>query len=104
MKLIVKVFDISTEVKSNSIGDKQQKNILKIFDELSEETHLITNCFLNLESEIYKDSPIYHFNKAANKVNFNYKKIADDLLEAECKADNTRNSTNIIGTWYLQVH
>lgn len=70
MSLVVKVFDISMEVKSNSIDDNQEKNILKIFDELSEETHLITNCFLNLEIENYKESPIYYVNEADNKVDF----------------------------------
>jgi len=103
MKLIVKVFDISTEVKSNSIDDKQQKNILRIFDELSYETHLITNCFLDLGLETYKDSPIYHFNEAADKVNFDYKKIADNLLRAECKADNTRNSTIREGLLFIKA-
>jgi hypothetical protein len=103
MKLIIKVFDISTEVKSNSIDDKQQRNILKIFDEISEETHLITNCFLDIESETYKDSPIYQFNEEANKVNFDYKKIADDLLGAECKADNTRNSTIREGLLFIKA-
>ena len=81
MSLVVKVFDISAEVNSISIDDKQKNNILKIFTDLSEETHLITNCFLDLKSEDHKNSPIYHFNKEDNKVIFNYKKIADDLLK-----------------------
>lgn len=103
MSLVVKVFDISVEVKSNSIDDSQEKNILKIFDELSEETHLITNCFLDQESENYKDSPIYYFNESDNKVDFDYKKIAEDLLKAECKADDTRNSTIREGLLFIKV-
>lgn len=104
MSLVVKVFDISTEVSSNSIDDNQKRNILKIFDELSEETHLITNCFLDLELETYKDSPIYYFNEADDKVDFDYKKIADDLLKAECKADSTRNSTIREGLLFIKAN
>lgn len=104
MSLVVKVFDISTEVKSNSIDDNQQKNILKIFDELSEETHLITNCFLDLGSETYLDSPIYYFNESLDKVEFDYKRIAEDLLKAECKADDTRNSTIREGLLFIKVN
>lgn len=104
MSLVIKVFDISTEVKSNSIDDNQEKNILKIFDELSKETHLITNCFLDLDSENYKDSPLYYFNETDNKVDFDYKKIADDLLKAECKADNTRNNTIREGLLFIKAN
>ncbi|WP_313757898.1 hypothetical protein [Tissierella sp.] len=104
MSLVVKVFDISTEVKSNSIDGNQQKNILKIFDELSEETHLITNCFLDLESETYLDSPIHYFNESLDKVEFDYKRIAEDLLKAECKADYTRNSTIREGLLFIKVN
>lgn len=60
MSLVVKVFDISAEVNSISIDDKQKNNILKIFTDLSEETHLITNCFLDLKSEDHKNSPIVY--------------------------------------------
>lgn len=103
MSLVVKVFDISTEVRPNSVDNNQEKNILKIFDELSQETHLITNCFLNIDSEAYKDSPIYYFNESDNKIDFDYKKIADDLLIAECKADNTRNSTIREGLLFIKA-
>lgn len=102
--MIVKVFDISTEVKADPIDDNQKENILKIFNELTEETHLVTNCFLNRESEDYKESPLYYFYENNAKEKFNYKNIADDLLIAECKADGSRNSTIREGLLFIKVH
>jgi len=104
MSYIVKVFDISVEVKENTIDEKQHSNILKIFEELSNETHLLTNCFLDITSESYRDSPIYYFNETANKDDFDYGKIANDLLEAECKVDNTRNSTIREGLLFIKAN
>lgn len=103
MSLVIKVFDIDTEVTPNSIDENQQTNIMKIFDEVKKETHLITNCFLDLEVENYKNSPIYYFHESDDKVNFDYNKIANDLLSAECKADKTRNSTIRQGLLFIKA-
>lgn len=102
--MIVKVFDISSEVSANSIDDKQTKNILNIFDELTKETHLVTNCFLDHNSNSYKESPIYYFCECDDKNNFDYKRIADDLLKAELKEDNTRNITIREGLLFIKAH
>lgn len=101
--MIVKVFDIDTKVVSNSIDETQEKNILKIFDELTKETHLITNCFLDLRAPDHQSSPIFYFEESEDKENFDYKKIADDLLNAEIKADNTRNSTIREGLLFIKA-
>lgn len=103
METIVKVFDISTEVKANSLDDDQRDNIMKIFDELTKETHLITNCFLDKESEEYIQSPIYYFSESEEKDSFEYMKIAEDLLKAELKADQTRNSTIREGLLFIKA-
>lgn len=102
--MIVKVFDISSEVKANSINEKQTENILNIFDELTEETHLITNCFLDLTSDNYEESPIHYFCEYEDKDNFDYKKIADDLLKAELKEDDTRNITIREGLLFIKAN
>ncbi|WP_129721413.1 hypothetical protein [Xylanivirga thermophila] len=98
----VKVFDISTEVIANVIDETQKNNILKIFEELTKESHLITNCFLNLELAGYDLSPIYYFNESENKSEFDYNRIAEDLLKAESKTDNTRNSTIREGLLFIK--
>lgn len=101
--LIVKVFDISDKVVSNSIDEIQEENILKIFGELTKESHLVTNCFLDTKSSDYIRSPIYYFKEASDKSNFDYKIIADDLLKAECKSDGTRNSTIREGLLFIKA-
>lgn len=104
MNDIIKVFDIGTDVKENEIDGKQRENILNLFNELSKETHLITNCYLNQEVDDYKESPIYYFNEFDGKDQFNYKQIAEDLLRAECKTDNTRNSTIREGLLFIKAN
>ena len=101
---IIKVFDIGTDVNENEIDEKQRKNILTLFNELGKETHLITNCYLNQEGDDYKESPIYYFNECDRKEQFNYKQIAEDLLRAECKTDNTRNSTIREGLLFIKAN
>ena len=101
---IIKVFDIGTDVNENEIDEKQRKNILTLFNELGKETHLITNCYLNKEGDDYKESPIYYFNECDRKEKFNYKQIAEDLLRAECKTDNTRNSTIREGLLFIKAN
>lgn len=103
MTEIIEVFDIGTEVNVNLIEEKQRANILDLFAELGKETHLITNCYLNQELEIYKESPIYYFYEAEDKEKFDYKRIAEDLLKAECKTDNTRNSTIREGLLFIKA-
>ena len=98
----VKVFDISDRVFVNTIDDTQKNNILKIFAVITKETHLITNCYLDTSSSEHSKSPIYYFKEAPNKSEFDYKKIADDLMEAECKADGTRNSTIREGLLFIK--
>lgn len=102
--MIIKVYDVSEEVTSNLIDDNQKENILNIFDTLTEETQLITNCFLDLRSIGYEESPIYYLNEDNNRDNFDYKKIADDLLKAECKEDGTRNVTIRKGLLFIKAH
>lgn len=104
MNDIIKVFDISNDVSENSIDENQRKNILNLFKELGKETHLITNCFLDKNSENYEESPISYFHECDEKENFDYKKIADDLLQAECKSDNTRNSTIREGLLFIKAN
>lgn len=104
MNDIIKVFDIGTDVKENEIDGKQRDNILNLFNELGKETHLITNCYLNQEVDDYKESPIYYFNECDGKDQFNYKQIAEDLLRAECKTDNTRNSTIREGLLFIKAN
>ena len=100
---IIKVFDISTGVSENTIDEVQRKNILELFIELGKETHLITNCYLNQEIDGYRESPIYYFNECDDKETFNYDCIASDLLRAECKTDNTRNSTIREGLLFIKA-
>ena len=104
MNDIIKVFDIGTDVTENEIDGKQRKNILTLFNELGKETHLITNCYLYQEVDVYKESPIYYFNECDGKDQFNYKQIAEDLLRAECKTDNTRNSTIREGLLFIKAN
>ena len=101
---MIKVFDIGTDVSENSIDEKQRKNILNLFAELDKETHLITNCYLNEDAQDYRESPIYYFNECDEKEHFDYKKIAEDLLRAECKTDNTRNSTIREGLLFIKAN
>ena len=100
---VIKVFDVGMNVREKSIDEKQRNNILNLFNELDKETHLITNCYLNKDTEDYKESPIYYFSECCDKNNFNYKQIAEDLLRAECKTDNTRNSTIREGLLFLKA-
>lgn len=103
MEEIVRVFDISTKVEGSELDSTQRDNIIKIFGELTKEIHLITNCFLNLESEEFEHSPIYYFNESKDKDAFEYKRIAEDLLNAELKADQTRNSTIREGLLFIKA-
>lgn len=102
MNDIIKVFDIGTVVNENELDEIQRKNILKIFGELTKESHLITNCYLDKNSDRYKDSPIYYFKECSNKNDFNYKRVADDLLKAECKINGTRNITIREGLLFIK--
>lgn len=104
MNDIIKVFDIGTDVTENEIDEKQRGNILNLFNELGKETHLITNCYLNQGGDDYDESPIYYFNECDGKDQFNYKQIAEDLLRAECKTDNTRNSTIREGLLFIKAN
>ena len=104
MNDIIKVFDISNDVSENLIDQNQRNNILNLFKESGKETHLITNCFLDTNSQNYEKSPIYYFYECNDKENFDYKKIADDLLQAECKSDNTRNSTIREGLLFIKAN
>lgn len=101
---IVKVFDIGTVVSENLIDKTQRKNVLSLFTELSKQTHLITNCYLNYDSDDYKESPIYYYSEFDEKEYFDYKKIAEDLLRAECKTDNTRNATIREGLLFIKAN
>lgn len=98
----IKVFDITDTVKENSLDEIQKHNILKIFEELTKETHLITNCYLNTKLEGHEDSPIFYYNERNSKNKFDYKRIADDLLKAECKINGTRNSTIREGLLFIK--
>ena len=102
MNDIIKVFDIGTDINENALDEIQRKNILKIFGELTKESHLITNCYLDTNSDRYKDSPIYYFKECSNKNDFNYKRVADDLLKAECKINGTRNITIREGLLFIK--
>ena len=103
MSWIVKVFDVSAEIEEKPVDDIQRNNILKIFDTLSSEPHLVTKCFLDTTVNSYKESPICYFSEAEGKESFNYEKIANDLLKAECKVDNTRNRTIREGLLFIKA-
>lgn len=102
MNDIIKVFDIGIDVNENELDEIQRENILKIFGELTKESHLITNCYLNTNLDKYEDSPIYYFKECSNKNDFNYKRVADDLLKAESKINGTRNSTIREGLLFIK--
>ena len=102
MNDIIKVFDIGIDVNENELDEIQRENILKIFGELTKESHLITNCYLDTNLDKYEDSPIYYFKKCSNKNDFNYKRVADDLLKAESKINGTRNSTIREGLLFIK--
>lgn len=102
MNDIIKVFDIGIDVNENELDEIQRKNILKIFGELTKESHLITNCYLDTNLDKYEDSPIYYFKECSNKNDFNYKRVADDLLKAESKINGTRNSTIREGLLFIK--
>ena len=59
---------------------------------------------MDTNSQNYEKSPIYYFYECNDKENFDYKKIADDLLQAECKSDNTRNSTIREGLLFIKAN
>ena len=103
MNYEIKVFDISDDVKTNEIDSSQCDNILKIFNELTKETHLVTNCFLDKDVEGFKNSPLYYFSESLDKKTFDYKRIAEDLLQAELKSDKTRNSTIREGLLFMKA-
>ncbi len=98
----IKVFDVGDTVNENQLDELQKQNILKIFEELTKETHLIINCYLDVKSGGNETSPIYYFKESKNKDDFDYKRIADDLLKAECKIDGTRNSTIREGLLFIK--
>lgn len=98
----IKVFDISDKITENGLDGSQKQNILKIFEELTKERDLITHCYLDVNSESYKSSPIYYFKECEDKENFDFKRIAEDLLSAECKLDGTRNSTIREGLLFIK--
>ena len=102
MSGVIKVFDIGKDVNEKVIDKIQTKNIESLFAELGKETHLITKCYLNKKENGYKESPIYYFNECKAIGSFDYKRIADDLLRAECKTDNTRNSTIREGLLFIK--
>lgn len=103
MNYEIKVFDISDDVKTNEIDSSQCDNILKIFNELTKETHLVTKCFLDKDVEGFKNSPLYYFSESLDKKTFDYKRIAEDLLQAELKSDRTRNSTIREGLLFMKA-
>lgn len=102
MNYTIKVFDIGTDVNENELDALQRENILKIFEVLTKESHLITNCYLDTNSDIYEDSPIYYFKECRNKHDFDYKRVANDLLKAESKINGERNSTIREGLLFIK--
>lgn len=86
---------------ANVVNANQRENILKIFEELTKETHLMTNCYLDRAASDYENSPMYYFNESSREES-DFKKIADDLLKAECKSDGTRNSTIREGLLFIK--
>ncbi|QTJ56418.1 hypothetical protein [Dolosigranulum pigrum] len=98
----IQVFDISNKVDFIEINETQKNNIEKLFIELTEETHLITSCYLDTKTDNYKNSPIYSFKEATNKEKLDFEQVANDLLNAECKRDGTRNSTIQEGLLFIR--
>lgn len=98
----INVFDITDTVTENRLDESQKQNILKIFEELTKERDLITHCYLDVNTEYYQSSPIYYFKESNNKENFDFKRIAEDLLKAECKLDGSRNSTIREGLLFIK--
>ncbi|WP_296129792.1 hypothetical protein [uncultured Anaerococcus sp.] len=101
--MIIKVFDIGDCVNEELINETQKSNIVNIFDILTRESHLITNCYLEITSSKGKESPIYYYKECINKNTFDYTKIARDLLRAELKADNTRNANIREGLLFIKA-
>lgn len=101
--MIIKVFDVGDCVREESITADQKSNIIKIFDVLTKESHLITNCYLDSSSVEGKKSLIYYYKECTDKSKFDYKKIASDLLAAELKADDTRNANIREGLLFIKA-
>lgn len=101
--MIIKVFDVGDCVREENITADQKSNIIKIFDVLTKESHLITNCYLDSSSVQGKKSPIYYYKEYTDKSKFDYKKIASDLLAAELKADDTRNANIREGLLFIKA-
>lgn len=104
MEDIIKVFDIGEAVTENSINGSQRANIEKLFNEFSKETHLITNCILNVENGECETSPLYYYNECQDKQSFDYSRIANDLFLSECKSDHTRNKTIRDGLLFIRAN
>lgn len=102
--MVIKVYDVGDCVREDNITANQKSNIIKIFDVLTKEAHLITNCYLDTSSSKGKESPIYYYHECKDKDNFDYTKIAKDLLSAELKADDTRNANIREGLLFIKAN
>lgn len=102
--MVIKVFDVADCVKEEDITESQTSNIIKIFDVLTKESHLITNCYLESNSSQGKESPIYYYKEYNDKDKFDYLKIAEDLLSAELKSDDTRNANIREGLLFIKAN
>lgn len=102
--MIIKVFDVGDKVEYSPIDSVQKENILKIFENLQKEYHLVTHCFLDYDSDDYQKSPIYYLNEERDSKGFSFERVAKDLLEAERKKDGTRNSTIKEGLLFIKIN
>ena len=92
----IKVFDISDKITENTLDESQKQNILKIFEELTKKRDLITHCYIDVNSESYKSSPIYYFKECENKENFDlFKEFFDrTVISIDFATDNVYEIDN----------
>ncbi|MGT2964846.1 hypothetical protein [Streptococcus acidominimus] len=101
--MTIKVYAVSKVVEERELNAKQIANIRKLFNFLMGEkrSHLSVKCILPSESQS-EDSILFEFKNFNPKDNFNFRKFADKLLEAETNEDGKRNATIRTGFLFLE--
>ncbi|WP_161950987.1 hypothetical protein, partial [Streptococcus suis] len=86
--MTIKVYAIDKVVEERVLDAKQIDNIRKLFNFLIGEnrSHLSVQCILPSENQT-RDSILFEFKNFNPKDEFNFRKFADKLLEAETNED-----------------
>ncbi|WP_105107210.1 hypothetical protein [Streptococcus suis] len=101
--MTIKVYAIDKVVEERVLDAKQIDNIRKLFNFLIGEnrSHLSVRCILPSENQT-RDSILFEFKNFNPKDEFNFRKFADKLLEAETNEDGKRNETIRTGFLFLE--